>query len=159
MKQPTLFLGIDGVLLPGSYIDKRPSYHALHPDCCRLLNGWLLEVKPDIVIISRPWQQAMTLEGLQQHLKNYGIIHPLHSYLTPDLPDSPIPKGLEISKWIADQVLQGGPERSYVILDDDSGDKLQSLAWYLVKTDHALGLQPQHLEAMDKILKEQQNAS
>jgi hypothetical protein len=149
---PTLFLDMDGVMLPGEWLAKRQAYHSLDPDCCMRLNDLLQEVKPELVI-SSTWRRFHTKPELEEHFRNYNINYPISDY-TPVLdrkdPDSGIWKTVERGEEIAEWLRLNFKDRIVAILDDDADMGL--LMPYLVQTEFMTGLQDKHCQRVKELL-------
>lgn len=117
MKNPVIFLDIDGVLNNVSCMGE--DIHIL-PEKVKLLDQIQRATKADIVI-SSSWRKLHPLETIREILWCAGLVNAHHCVIgvTPSLYEIGTIRGNEIDAWM-DENLFDPTETSYLILDDDS---------------------------------------
>ena len=159
-----LFLDIDGVLNSNDYYVQRQelikagTYNVEYPlsefdpKCMKLLDEFCGEYDIKIVI-SSTWRLLKTIEDLQKIFNHFG-----HNFeiidKTPDLRHDAVVRGNEILWWMKQnkELIQNYYDfNNYIILDDDS----DMLLWQkdnFIKVDRFVGITPQTIFKMKKIL-------
>jgi hypothetical protein len=146
-----LFLDFDGVLTSQEQESRYTRTllvadpGSLDPNCVKILQNLLNEVKDLNIVISSTWKNAYSLNSLKKILKVKGLVTTNRIIdVTPYLPNSP--RSEEINAW-----LNANPgETQFAIVDDEPGS-LVTLITKTVITNPAVGLKQQ--DAKEIILK------
>lgn len=161
-----LFLDIDGVLNSNDFYVQRQelikagTYNVEYPlsefdpKCMKLLDDFCGE--NDIkIVISSTWRHGKSVEELQKLFNHFGDNFEIIGK-TPSLRHDAVVRGNEILWWMKqnEELIQNYycDFNNYVILDDDS----DMLLWQkdnFIKVDRFVGLTPQNIFEMKKILK------
>jgi hypothetical protein len=161
-----IFLDIDGVLATPACI--KGGLWALCDDKQQLL-GEILESTEANIVLSSSWR-TNDLESTKEYMsesgfnfvdKIVGITVRAYQLLSKDsIGKLSIPRGVEINKWLYDNVhyqpsdyrrMIVGEDFTYVILDDDS-DMLLEQSPYFIKTNSREGLTDDQVASAIKIL-------
>lgn len=145
-KHRILFLDCDGVVNSAKYLNKLDRVKDLYivdPDAAKLISDLVCSDERIKVVLSSSWRSHH--EALRV-LTNASI--PIFDLCPEPIMGSRYMKGEVISYWLAhneDRV------ESYAIIDDNN-DMLMQQQKRLVQTSFALGVQPQHIERIRRIL-------
>lgn len=118
-----------------------PANDLIDPTAVETLNAitrrWGLQV-----VVSSAWRVMPDLDSL---LRANGV----EAEIIGGTPSRAGPRGVEIREWLAEH-----PEvKTFVIVDDD-GD-MGDLRDHLVQTDYRHGLQPEHIECVAVVLRQE----
>lgn len=143
-----IFLDIDGVMNNTQTIYNNGAANALDPDAMRLLNKLVENTGANIVITSL-WRLGHSLYWIQKMFESQGFHYPERIIgATMELPNQP--RGEEIALW-----LKQVPVNAFVILDDNGMGNREEINAKLILTEMTEGLQPQHVERAERMLREQ----
>jgi hypothetical protein len=132
ISQPTIFLGINGVLNGHQWIHRGGPQ--ITPDCVVSMNALLVKSNA-LVVLTSTWRQrvhggSITVAGLQWLLRTHGLNITVQDVLPSGEVDT---RAAQITSYLA-----GRPEiKQYVVLDHRKLDVPN-----LVQTDPAKGIQP-----------------
>jgi len=135
-----LFLDFDGVLNNTNFLREESktnpdAFRCLDPENCKNLK-WILFKIPDLqIVISSTWRILYTMFELKKKLSEHGIQPCRIVDRTPRLTLSGTIRGLEIQRWLDDNIKD---ECQFIILDDDSD--MGDLFKYLLNIDRYVGL-------------------
>ena len=139
-----IFLDIDGVLNSVDYFTNRRNEDEdrweddIDPRTIELLNDFLGE--DGLVVVSSTWRLDSNKEELQKILDARGFTGKIIG-CTDNLRISYGSRGLEIRKWLSDNIDDSQDFYRYVIFDDDS-DFLLEQREHFFQTDNWFGVSP-----------------
>lgn len=161
-----IFLDIDGVLNHNTFYRERQKkikdgtwdlvhpYSKLDPDCVNLLGEFCQEYDMSVVI-SSTWRASRDVKKFNEIFSNYKFPIPVID-ITPSAHHKAWVRGNEIHWWMQENEEIIGCRyyqyRDYVILDDDS-DMLYWQRNNFLKVDRFVGITPQTIFEMKKILR------
>lgn len=138
-----VFLDIDGVLVTEKTWEQAiGDFAAFDPDCVARLNDLVKRGRAKVVI-SSTWRLTTSLEKLTRFFREQGVEADLID-VTPDRED--MNRTLEVQEWLD----QSDSTASFVVIDDGQIDG--QLAARHVRTQFALGLQPEHVDRALQLL-------
>lgn len=137
-----IFLDFDGVLNSLRSCIAFETYQRFDPVAVKLVRRLCDETYSKIVV-SSTWRLGHNIESLQLEMHNAGA-GSLTSLVVGRTPDTLGIRGDQIRVW-----LRANPVRRYVIIDDDSDMHPDQ---YLVKTDHAIGMDSRAFKAAKEAL-------
>jgi hypothetical protein len=142
MKDRIIFLDIDGVLNCQVFYDRvgHAGEERLRNICSERI-GWLNNLCEKIeaeVVISSTWRLGVSVEALQQTLKEAGATFAVVDK-TPHMHSKGVVRGNEIYRWLEEN--RDSNFKDYVIIDDDS-DMLLWQQRHFFQTDSYSGLTP-----------------
>lgn len=146
MRPPVLFLDVDGVLNSVAYYLSRPRQlrsriAELDPIACQRLHR-LLRRTGAVVVLSSAWRKFVSLDEMMSLLRQRGCEATIIA-ATPELSGY---RGVEIEDWLRDNRWV----KRFAIVDDDSD--MEPYMHRFVKTEHAEGLQPRHVQRLEQLL-------
>lgn len=138
-----VFLDIDGVLVTERTWEQAiGDFAAFDADCVARLND-ILQRSRAKVVVSSTWRLTTSLEKLARFFHEQGVVADLVD-VTPDRED--MNRTLEVQEWLD----QADPVSSFVVIDDGQIDG--DLATRHIRTQFALGLQPEHVDRALQLL-------